>query len=198
MYRHRNRPKYSDAELKELYATPHDHTRWPDHISRVEKTIEVGLKLLGGAFIENIADLSCGDAHIAGKLQVAVWKQHDEAPHLVLGDYAPGYQFEGPIEETIDQIPHVDLFIFSESAEHLDNPDEVLAKIRLKADMLLMSTPNCSWPDPNPEHYWSYDSEAVRQMLKWAGWLPTIEDESYHIQDDGQPLGYRYQIWAAV
>lgn len=198
MYRHRNRPKYSEQELKELYATPHDHTKWADHIVRVEKTIEVGIDLIAGVDIATIADLSCGDAHIAGELQDYYWNERSEAPHLILGDYAPGYQFEGPIEETIEQIPHVDLFVCSETIEHLDNPDEVLSKIRLKADKLLLSTPDCSWVDQNPEHYWSWDAEAVHAMLLEAGWDPVIYEESYHIQPNGQPLGYRFQIHGCV
>ncbi len=28
-----------------MYAEPHDHTRWPDHIRRVQESIQVGLEL---------------------------------------------------------------------------------------------------------------------------------------------------------
>lgn len=195
MYRHRNRPKYSEAELAELYSVSYDHTKWPDHILRVQTTIEVGEQLLVGIDSPSIADLSCGNAVIASALAD---NGSGQFGLVILGDYTPGYEFTGPIEETIDQIPKVDLFVFSESAEHLDDPDLVLRKIRGKADKLLVSTPNCSWPDPNPEHYWSWDQEAVQGMLIDAGWSPKIYEESYYIQEDGTPLGYRYQIYGCV
>lgn len=191
MYRHRNRPKYTDDELKIIYAQPHDHTQWPDHILRVEKTIEVGRRLIDfdRCWVE-VADLSCGNAAIAQELVKGTC-----CYNLLLGDFASGYTYTGPIEETIDQILHVDLFICSETIEHLDDPDLVLRKIRDKADRLLLSTPNCSWPDPNPEHYWSWDNEAVQAMLIDAGWNPRFYEESRYIQEGGSQLGYTYQIW---
>lgn len=190
MYRYRNRPAYTAEQLAGLYQTPHDHTQWPDHILRVEKTIEVGIRLYEPGM--SIADLSCGNAAIAK----GIAQSAEPAPEsYLLGDFAPGYAFTGPIEETIDQIPHVDLFIFSETAEHLDDPDLVLRKIRDKSDRLLLSTPNCSWPDPNPEHYWSWDTEAVQDMLIDAGWNPRLYEESRYIQENGDQLGYTYQIY---
>lgn len=187
MYRFRTRPKYSDEELKEIYKTPHDHTRWPDHIVRVEKTIEVGLRMTDDSF-SSIADLSCGNtAVIRGVGGVAGKRPVDVS--IYLGDFAPGYGYQGPIEETIDRIPCVDLFVCSETIEHLDDPELVLRKIRQKSSKLLLSTPNCSWPDQNPEHYWSWDDEAVRAMLIDTGWDPVIYEESYI------GMGYNFQIW---
>ena len=199
MYRHRNRRKYTDSELKLIYATPHDHTKWPDHIQRVEKTIAVGLRIVQAEWEwscgNSIEDLSCGNAAIATGIARDSNVCQGTCFGMHLGDFAPGYEYQGPLEETIDQIPKVDLFICSETLEHLDDPEMVLEKIRIKADRLLLSTPNMTCPDANIEHYWAWDHEAVQEMLRDAGWTPEIYDESYYRQEDGQPLGYRFQIW---
>lgn len=187
MYRLRTRPKYSDVELAELYRVPHVHTKWEDHVHRVDRTIEVGKQFWAEyadppGELPCIADLSCGDAAIAEGLA--------EHACLQLGDFAPGYEHQGPIEETIDQLDHpVDIFICSETIEHLDRPDDVLKQIRQKSRLLLLSTPWCQWPDPNPEHYHSWDDEAVRDMLVAADWNPVYYERYY------TGLGYHYQIW---
>ena len=162
----RLRPAYSAAELAALYAVPHDHSQFPDHLPRVECTISLAKALLrhAGNSAPSVADLSCGDAVIARAL----------CPDPVLGDLAPGYPVTGPIEETITGIPHVDLFVFSETAEHLDDPDKTLNAIREKASLLIMSTPLGEVTNFNPEHYWGWDESGVRQMLTAARWLPVV------------------------
>lgn len=185
MMRVRLRPMPSVDELAAMYAEPHDHTRWDDHRFRVDVTSALAHHLLprGGT----VADLSCGDAAIAVRLGAS----HDAT--LVLGDFAPGYAFHGPIEETIEQIPDVDLFVCSETIEHLDDPDMVLAAIRRKAKTLLLSTPEGETDDRNPQHVWGWDCEAVEKMLRDAGFAPAV----YNLLDL-RPAGgtYAFQIWA--
>lgn len=187
MYRHRNRPKYSESELKIVYPQPHVHTKWEDHIHRVDRTIQVGLDFIGTGNCEYyMADLSCGDGAIVNAID-----DFQCCATKFLGDFAPGYELQGPIEETIDQIPYVDLFVLSETLEHLDDPEGALRKIRAKADRLLMSTPWCQWVDQNPEHYWSWDDQAIREILADTGWTPKSYENYY------TGLGYHYQIWTA-
>lgn len=182
--RKRLRPMPSPAELARLYAVPHDHRRWEDHLFRVDVTSAVAglmMKPLGV-----VADLSCGNAVIAKRLATS------HGVRTVLGDFAPGYEHTGPIEQTIEQIGHVDLFICSETIEHLDDPDAVLKQIREKTDRLILSTPDGETNDANPEHVWGWDAEAVGQMLRDAGFTPGI-----HTTVDTRPSGgtYSYQIW---
>lgn len=183
--RQRLRPMPTDDELRRIYARPHQHRQWTDHRIRVDVTGALVHHMLrdGGT----VADLSCGDAAIAKRLQSSHGAQ------LVLGDFAPGYEYMGPIEETIHQIPKVDLFICSETIEHLDDPDTVLAAIREKTDRLLLSTPDGEVDDANPEHVWGWDSEAVEKMLRSAGFTPEM-----HTMLDLRPAGgtYCFQIWA--
>ncbi len=175
-----------------MYATPHQHEQWADHVARVDKTVEAGKKLISDIHGWMYAvDLSCGDASILKRLQA--WHEgrfEDAEMRVKLGDFAPGYAMCGPIEETLDLVSDIDLFVLSETLEHLDNPDDILERLRYRARRLLLSTPKCSWPDPNPEHLWAWDDEAVQDMLVTAGWDPVDYTESY------TGLGYTYQIWS--
>lgn len=166
-----------EAELHQRYPKPHDASRFPDHQGRVEATIEL-LKLYE---VNSIADLSCGNGAIARSANAEV---------TILGDLAEGYDICGPIEETILQIPHVEMFILSETLEHLDDPDLVLRTIRLKSDHLILSTPLTpdGGEDRNIEHYWSWDDSDIELMLKLAGW----EADHYTTFDGGF---YNWQIW---
>jgi hypothetical protein len=185
MMRKRLRPTPTKAELDRLYAQPHDHRQWDDHVYRVDVTSAIAHNMLpqGGT----VADLSCGNALVARRLQ----ESHNA--HLILGDYAPGYQHTGPIEQTIREIGPVDLFICCETIEHLDDPDAVLAEIRQKTRRLVLSTPDGEVDDSNPEHVWGWDAEAVEKMLRSAGFVPDI-----HSTVDLRMAGctYAFQIWA--
>jgi len=173
------------AALAALYAVPHQHTRWADHRLRVAVTAAVGRHMAPhGA---SVADLSCGDGTIAREMATG--------GDLYLGDFAPGYDICGPIEETVFDIPYVDVFICSETIEHLDDPDGVLAAIRTKARMLILSTPDGEWDSNNPEHVWGWDAEAVEMILRAEGWVPAV-----HTTLDLRPAGfvYSYQIWGCT
>lgn len=187
MMRTRLRSMPTADELARLYAVPHDHTRWPDHLYRVDVTTAMAGQLLplGGT----LADLSCGNAAIAKRLASS-----HVAGKVTLGDYAPGYSLTGAIEQTIDLIDPVDLFICSETIEHLDDPDAVLKKIRAKTDRLVLSTPDGETNNWNPEHVWGWDSEAVEAMLRAAGFAPVV----HTTVDTSRMGGYVYQIWGCA
>lgn len=175
MYRKRLRPMPSAAELAELYATPHDHTRWADHLLRVDVTVQVGCWMIHRTR-PVIADLSTGD----GAIPRGIAEEAAPEAQLILGDYAPGYEYTGPIERTVEELADdsANLFVCSETLEHLDNPDAVLARIRAKAHRLLVSTPiGETDPADNPEHVWGWDTEAVCAMLAAAGWRPVVVNE---------------------
>lgn len=178
--RTRLREAHDAAYLAALYAKPHAHEYWQDHRQRVRSTIA-----LAGFFegVSSVADLSAGDGAIINAL---------DAPKKYIGDFAPKYEFHGAIEKTIDQIPNVDLFILSETLEHLDDPDAVLAKIRAKTRYLVLSTPDGEIALDNPEHYWGWDSDGVREMLVRAEFKPVVFS-SLTFTDPA--LTYDYQMW---
>lgn len=190
MYRRRLRDTPSDDELAYLYAEPHDHRRFgAGHHLRVEHTVVLGSWLRDEYNLHSLADLSTGN----GIVPIRINGPTPKSPGVVsyLGDYAPGYQYQGPIEETIWQIPEVDLFICSETIEHLDDPDDVLAKIADKAHYLLLSTPIGEDDEGNPEHVWGWDVEAVEVMLDGAGFDPLVQT---HVLI---PDSYSYQLHTA-
>ena len=176
----RLRPKYSDEELKKIYAKPHAHSEWPDHRARVRATIAVAQWFEG---VRSVADLSAGDAAIIDALDI-----HSK----FIGDFATRYEFTGPLEKTIDLIPKVDLFICSETIEHLDEPLEALKKIRAKTQFLVLSTPDGENNQGNPEHYWGWTADDMRALLVEAGFEPVIFQS---LKFDDPALIYDYQIW---
>lgn len=180
--RQRVRPAWTDQELANIYATPHDHNLWGrGHGERVQATIALAKTIPS----LSVADLSCGNAAIVNALDV---------PEKLLGDYAPGYQLRGPIDATIHEIPVVDLFICCETIEHLDDPDTTIGLVRGKTRNLVLSTPIDAWDDGTPEHYWAWDRAEVEAMLDRAGFtvaaFTSVDSRPY-----GEP--YLYGIWHA-
>jgi len=165
----RLREKYSDEELSRIYSTPHQSWKDTDHNIRVERTIEFIDKNFDS--IKNAADLSAGDARIINSIKIEGDKY--------IGDFAPGYDLTGPIEKTLLEIPKVDLFINSETLEHMDDPQDVLNRIREKTDHLVLSTPVGKFNDTNPEHYWAWDYEGVEELLNKAGFTVFDSDVVY-------------------
>lgn len=183
MKRKRLRPAHPPEELAKVYATPHEHARWSDHRLRVAVTSAMASVLVGDG-VRSAADLSCGD----GAVLKAV-----PAGARIFGDMAPGHELTGPIEETIELIPHVDLLVCTETLEHLDDPDAVLAAIRRKAGSLVLSTPVDAWLDTNHEHYWAWSRAGVEEMLEAAGFRPMSYlglDLTMHGSDH-----YEFGIW---
>lgn len=185
----RLRPAYTPEELHTVYAKQYDHTRWEDHIQRVNATLDCIHAWTAPSARRIVADLSCGDAAIARNI---------EGTRLViLGDYVHNdeYAFTGAIERTIDLIGYVDLFVLSETLEHIDKPHELLVKIRNHASQLILSTPRDEQDANNPEHYWGWDEHGVLDLLEQAGWAPSNHTL---FTPTGPSAYYTYQIWGAT
>lgn len=184
----RLRPAWTPAELAAIYAEPHDHCAWGyGHDIRVTQTIALAAWLADMAPAATlVADLSCGNAVIPRAIPSRSGRQ------LLLGDYAPGYPIVGPLEDTLPRLEPVDLYICSETLEHLDNPDHVLALIAEKAHRLILSTPLGETSDGNPEHYWGWDHDGIGSMLAATGWSTVAQ------VDVAIPDSYTYQLWACT
>lgn len=188
----RLRPAYSEAELAEVYARPYDHTRWEDHVQRIRFTQQFIRDVMVERVVYSVADLSCGDGAIA--LGIGPMLLRDD---LVLGDMvaAPHLDVVGPIEETIKTLPDVDLFILSETLEHIDRPKDLLVEIRHHAETLVLTTPLDEADDGNPEHYWGWDRDGIESLLEQAGWWP---DHCVLFTPDVPDVYYTYQVWMAT
>ena len=170
---------HAAEELAKIYAEPHDHERFGrGHAIRVNTTIQLANDMAHQVNAKSVADLSCGNAVIAKALNIE---------KMILGDYAQGYEYSGPLEVNLEKIDNVDLYICSESIEHVEDPGLVLGLIRRKSQTLVLSTPIDAWYDDNEEHYWAWGRYDVETLLKSAGWNPdvfvmldtTIFDEPY-------------------
>ena len=133
---------------------------------RDSATIELGRSLEN---VESIADMSAGGSRITPMIA----SHYGVIPHL--GDYgdAYGYQYRGTLQETVPLIPVVDLFVCSETIEHLTDPDADLRLIRGKARTLLLTTP--IWEEPHMVshgHLWTWRREDVEKMLADVGFAP--------------------------
>lgn len=179
----RLRPAHTPEQLAEIYAKPHQHTAWLDHKVRVAVTAQFAHALVGK--VGTGADLSCGDGTILSSLDVG---------ERFFGDFAPGYSLTGPVDETIEQIPPVDLFVSTETLEHLDDPDQTLKLIRGKASTLILSTPVDAFQDSNLEHYWAWSRAGVETMLADAGFTVVA-----YCEVDFRPSGgdYSFGVWYA-
>lgn len=181
-----------------MYAVPHDHSRWPDHVMRVKATIDLGKDMLAARLPRPqsvvIADLSCGDGTIARALSAYVARSLPDIPaRVILGDLAPGWEMHGPVESTIEELTHVDLIVCTETVEHLEDPDAVLRRMRAKAGLLILSTPDDETPGINREHLWTWDQDGVREMLAAAWWQPFMSRTV--TWEDGNGWKWAYQIW---
>lgn len=178
----RLRPAHTPAVLAGMYAMPHSHGHLTDHVMRASDTVKAA-KALGR--VASAADLSCGDGYILMCLA---------AETKIYGDFAPGYQVTGPLEETLPALAPVDLYVCCETLEHVDDPAAVLRLIRSKTRTLLLSTPVDAWGDANPEHYWAWNQQDVDVLLAEAGFQVTSYTTS-----DMRGAGYQYcfGIWTA-
>lgn len=189
----------TDDEMAALYPEPHDAGLYGyGHSLRVGCTVELAVAVLELAALPEVTvgDLSTGNAVIPRSIAA-----RSSAPcGLILGDFAAGYQYQGMIEHTLARLAadlaeagrgRLDMFVLSETAEHLDDPDAVIAAIRDVSDRLILTTPIGETDAGNPEHLWGWDQAGVEDLLAHAGWRPAQRIDLV------LPDTYSYQLWAA-
>jgi hypothetical protein len=147
------------------YTKNYRHDQWPDHRDRIQRTIEFARS----AAPTSAADLSAGDGSVLRGLGLP-----DSA--LTFGDLVPpaGEDWlQGPVEKTVELLGPVDLYVSTETLEHLRKPFGHLEDVRKKADRLLLSTPihrSCEAVDTNHEHLWQWDTVDLVAGLAKIGW----------------------------
>lgn len=174
------RPFHTPEELAKIYDHPYDHTVWADHVQRIEKTIQTLDFFARKMGSKTVADLSCGDGAIVRGSQHP-WE------NIILSDLVGG----GPIELTLPLLEHVDMYVCSETLEHVEDPKWLLAEARDHATAMVLSTPYAKWDDTNPEHYWAWDDYDLADMLMDAGWTSRHVD----LFTPTVSMYYTFQIW---
>lgn len=177
---------YTDTQLAELYQHPWSaDSNSDDHRLRIAMTIQMGKWIVEREGLTTGADLSCGDGQILRSLGLQ---------DITLGDLAPGYPLCGQITETVRGVGVVDIYVLSETIEHVEDPAGLLCLLRRHCRHLLLTTPDDETNDCNPEHIWGWTRDEMRCMLIEAGFTPILTGGV-----DFRALGYlySYQLWVA-
>lgn len=137
---------------------------------RIDATIALG-KSLPQDEVNTVADLSAAGTRITPEIA-----DHYGA-NAILGDYGEVYgyqpQYTGPFEKTLPAMGYVDLYVLSETLEHLEDPDEALRMIRPYCKYILVTTPIWEEPEqPSHGHLWTWRREDVEEMLEQAHFNP--------------------------
>jgi len=184
----------SEEERLALYPQPYNHWHWEEHVTRVQRTIDVGAEFARAIKAERLIDLSCGDAAIPQGIAARVPLRRVTLGSLVhRTDVA--LDVIGSIEDTLPL--HIspgpcrayDLAVCTETIEHLENPTEILRLYRQCADHLLLSTPDTeNGIYNNDEHLWEWDQSGIAEMIHEAGW-------DFGTCELLECKRYTYQIW---
>ncbi len=188
------------AYYAQVYPRGYKHDRWPDHVERVAASAAL-LERWSGRFT-SAADLSCGDGALLKALlgirTIHLGDMNGPEPSL------PGRPFfwypGGALPDSLDQLPEpVDLYVCSETLEHMDDPEALLAELCEHARYLFLSTPvEETAVTGNLEHYWSWGTADIALLLHDCGWTPLemevlVPETTRHLDTP-----YRYQLWLAV
>lgn len=186
----RLRPDPTTEQLAAVYVErPQDRWMYGLGYHRRVATM-LALAARHGAGARSVADLSAGNGLIGWTVGALLGLP---AADIHLGDIHPGHRYTGPLEQTLQQIPAVDLFVSGETLEHVPDPAGMLAAIGGTARALLLSTPVDNWGDENPEHLWAWDTSHVEGLLDGAGWTPVAATMLDTRCIPGER--YRYGLW---
>lgn len=197
------RPEGEAAFYSQTYPDGYRHEVWPDHVERVAASVDLIRQYRKQ--IRTAADLSCGDGAILRTLAPDLDRVHlGDLNPVAPGDWpdGPAWTLEpGVLPDSLANLTEpVDLFVLSETIEHVDDPDGLLRAIRKHARYLFVSTPVEERADSgNVEHYWSWGVADVHAMLTDSGWSPL--EQRVLVPESTRHMGvyaYTFQLWLAV
>ena len=176
--------RFHNNEAQHSFYEHHfSHRSHESHISRVEHTIKIGQGLIDRVGIKTIADFSAGDRAIVMGLA-----GYEEA---WLSDYSDdGVDI---LDRLREDTRTYDLFVCTETIEHVEQPWTLLEEIAKRTTWILLSTPLDEDPTENNwEHYWSFGADDVDDLLTQAGF-------DWSVVNVFKPATgpYTYQIWIA-
>lgn len=188
-------PEQELAFYQGRYPGGYQHHVWGDHVERIAASAGFLAPWLSARHITTVADLSCGDGALIDTLPwpVEVRTRGDLVP-------APHLDLHGPLPDSLELLAGgmTDLYLCSETLEHVPDPDGLLYTISQYAEYLFLSTPV---DEPthvnNPEHYWSWGTDDIRTMLTTTGWRPVDSEVFVPVATRHYADAYRFQFWFA-
>lgn len=179
---------YTPRQLAHVYSAQYRHHEWMDHIERVQYTTGLVDAYADTHELRTVADLSCGDGAILRQSRRS-WDR------MVLGDLVPGDGITrvGSLERTLPTLRYatVDLYLCSETLEHVEDPLKILQSIREITKHLILTTPCGEDDDENPQHYWGWDQDGVGELLAEAGFT----ERRTHLFTPTTVKYYTFQMW---
>lgn len=176
---------YGLEELRQVYGHPYQPHLHAEHTQRLEYTAMVADALINNHGIQTAADLSAGDRTLVHRLGGEA--RFDRVVTHDLSDDGRD------IFVALLELEPVDLFLLTETVEHLEAPWDLLEQVWWKTRWLLLTCPLTEPPGTgNWEHYWSFDLVDLRAMLEQAGYVDLEVDTL-----SGSNWTYTYQIWTA-
>lgn len=172
----------TDEEMKANYAHQYNHTAWPEHKIRVRETIRFISQLMTDKGLTTAADMSCGDGAVMRGLTL---------DRGITGDISiTGID----VVDAVRAMEPVDLYICTETIEHVREPWTLLEEIAKKTRWIVLSTPlNEPASVGNWEHYWSFTEHDISSLLVQSG----FHVPERYIVIHGENWTYAYQTWAA-
>lgn len=199
------RPEGEAAYYARTYPNGYKHDRWPDHVERIKASADLIERYTGG--IKSAADLSCGDGAllnmISRHLDIAYFGDLNGTPASAVTwckAQSLRHLTPGQLPESLADLPGpVDLFILSETIEHMDDPDALLRALAGVSRYLFLSTPVDEDANVgNAEHYWGWGQADVHRMLQDNGWTPLEVQLLTPVSTRHLDGAYTFQLWMAV
>jgi len=189
--RRRTEPSLTAGQMEQYYSHPWEHAGY-DHVNLANCpnrwTFWNVCVAFGEGFgkVTSLADMSCGDGRIPKSLA------DYSGIEPILGDYAPGYPYQGTLQETVPQLDVVDLYVCTNTIEHLEDPDGDLKLVRDHTRQLLLACP-IDEAEAVGEHVWAFTKLGVEEMLVEAGF-----ERLAYCEIDMNPVWehLKFGIWA--
>lgn len=148
------------------------HLEQPVHRGRLDAAAGAVLRACVGIDWPVVVDLGCGDGGLLSLLPEHItatgfdFQPSNQAGWADRAVIAYGWNFV----EQWDEIPQADVYVMTEVLEHLNDPHEMVRRVRRRNAQLVASSPWTETYESHDEcHAWAWDMEGYANMIRTAG-----------------------------